>query len=142
MSLSTETRKEQMSTSAPESHSGVLVARRHHLPSGAVQPLAELAHPSGTHPEWRAHLLGVSPVYKHKSDPQTGSFDPLADFGRWICVHEPGLHQYSSPPDWVYNHISLGPGILGGGPASSLALYLTIHSLRSRQREASGPRAA
>jgi thiosulfate reductase cytochrome b subunit len=27
-------------------------------------------------------------------------------------AHVPGLHQYSSPPDWVYNHISLGPGML------------------------------
>ena len=24
----------------------------------------------------------------------------------------PGLHNYSSPPDWIYNHLSLGPGML------------------------------
>src|SRR5882724_2485620 len=24
----------------------------------------------------------------------------------------PGLHHYSSPPNWLYNHISLGPGML------------------------------
>lgn len=42
----------------------------------------------------------------------TGNFDPLADIGVWICAHVPGLHQYSNPPDWVYNHLSLGPGML------------------------------
>jgi thiosulfate reductase cytochrome b subunit len=49
----------------------------------------------------------------------TGNVDPLADLGVWICAHVPGLHQYSSPPDWVYNHISLGPGAL----AESLRLH-------------------
>jgi len=41
------------------------------------------------------------------------------DIGIWICAHVPGLHHYSSPPDWIYNHISLGPGIL----ASALRLH-------------------
>ena len=36
-----------------------------------------------------------------------------ADIGIWICAHVPGLHHYSSPPDWIYNHMSLGPGMLG-----------------------------
>jgi hypothetical protein len=55
--------------------------------------------------------LGIS-VYRHKPNPLIGNVDPLADLGIWICAHLPGLHQYSSPPDWVYNHISLGPGML------------------------------
>ena len=58
-------------------------------------------------------IYWASPIYQHKPDPQTGNFDYLADVGIWICAHVPGLHHYSSPPDWVYNHISLGPGMLG-----------------------------
>jgi thiosulfate reductase cytochrome b subunit len=57
-------------------------------------------------------IYWASPVYHHKPDPATGSTDPLRDAGQWICAHVAGLHQYSSPPDWVYNHISLGPGLL------------------------------
>jgi thiosulfate reductase cytochrome b subunit len=102
--------EKQLATSAPEASSGVLVVRRHHL-------LVRCSH-------WLniPILLGLilsgmsiywaSPVYKHKPDPVTGSSDPIADAGNWICVHVPGLHQYSSSPDWVYNHISLGPGML------------------------------
>jgi thiosulfate reductase cytochrome b subunit len=44
-----------------------------------------------------------------------------ADIGIWICAHVPGLHHYSSPPDWIYNHMSLGPG--------RLALALRLHWL-------------
>src|SRR6266850_7243600 len=29
-------------------------------PAGAVEPLAERASPSGSHPEWRVHVLGIS----------------------------------------------------------------------------------
>lgn len=58
-------------------------------------------------------IYWASPVYQHKPDPQTGNFDYLADVGIWICAHVPGLHHYNSPPDWVYNHMSLGPGMLG-----------------------------
>lgn len=35
-----------------------------------------------------------------------------ADIGIWICAHVPGQHHYATPPDWIYNHMSLGPGIL------------------------------
>jgi hypothetical protein len=28
----------------------------------------------------------------------------VTDVGTWICADVPGLHQYSSPPDWVCNH--------------------------------------
>ena len=44
-----------------------------------------------------------------------------ADIGIWICAHVPGQHHYSSPPDWIYNHVSLGPGML--------ALALRLHWL-------------
>ncbi|HTB15726.1 MAG TPA: hypothetical protein VK752_29345 [Bryobacteraceae bacterium] len=60
-----------------------------------------------------------SPIYQHKPDPVTGNFDVAADIGIWICAHVPGLHHYSSPPDWVYNHLSLGPGML----AAALRLH-------------------
>jgi hypothetical protein len=57
-------------------------------------------------------IYWASPIYQHKPDPITGTFDLAADIGIWICDHVPGLHRYSSPPDWVYNHMSLGPGML------------------------------
>jgi thiosulfate reductase cytochrome b subunit len=106
----TQTREERKATSAPESDAGVLVVRRHHL-------LVRWSHWLNVPILLGLILSGVSiywasPVYRHKPDPQTGSFDPLADIGIWICAHVPGLHQYSGPPDWVYNHISLGPGML------------------------------
>jgi len=62
-----------------------------------------------------------SPIYQHKPDPNTGNFDVAADLGIWICAHVPGLHHYNSPPDWIYNHMSLGPGML--------ALALRLHWL-------------
>jgi thiosulfate reductase cytochrome b subunit len=57
-------------------------------------------------------IYWASPIYQHKPDPNTGNFDIAADFGIWICAHTPGPHHYSSPPDWIYNHTSLGPGML------------------------------
>jgi hypothetical protein len=53
-----------------------------------------------------------SPIYQHKPDQRTGNFDAATDIGIWICAHVPGLHRYSSPPDWIYNHMSLWPGML------------------------------
>jgi len=105
--LSTELRK---TTSAPESHAGVLVVRRHHL-------LVRCSHWLNVPILLGLILSGMSiywasPVYHHNPDPVTGSFDPFRDAGRWICAHVPGLHQYSNPPEWVYNHMSLGPGML------------------------------
>src|ERR1700732_1538645 len=88
----------------------VLVVRRHHL-------LVRWSH-------WLnvPILLGLilsdisiyltSPIYTHKPDPLTGNFDVAADLGVWICAHVPGLHHYNNPPDWIYNHMSLGPGML------------------------------
>jgi DMSO/TMAO reductase YedYZ molybdopterin-dependent catalytic subunit len=64
-------------------------------------------------------IYWASPIYQHKPDPNTGNFDVVADIGIWICAHVPGLHHYSSPPDWVYNHMSLGPGML----AAALRLH-------------------
>lgn len=106
----TQLHNEQTATSTPERQAGVLVVRRHHL-------LVRLSHWLNVPILLGLILSGVSiywasPVYQHQPDPQTGSFDRLADLGIWICAHLPGLHQYSSPPDWVYNHISLGPGML------------------------------
>jgi len=102
--------KERIATSTPECQAGVLVVRRHHL-------LVRCSHWLNLPILLGLILSGVSiywasPVYQHKPDSLTGNFDPLADVGVWICAHVPGLHQYSSPPDWVYNHISLGPGML------------------------------
>ncbi len=75
-----------------------------------MQPLAERAKPFGA--SSNVSIYWASPVYQHKSDPLTGNFDPLTDVGIWICAHVLGLHQYSSPPDWVYNHTGLAPGML------------------------------
>src|SRR5215510_1729591 len=115
----TQLDKERIATSTPENQAGVRVVRSHHL---LVRLSRRLNVPillglilSGVSIYW------ASPVHRHKPNQQTGSFDFLADIGIWICAHVPGLHHYSSPPDWVYNHISLGPGML--------AVALRIHWL-------------
>src|SRR5215469_9763062 len=94
--------KEQVATSAPESGTGVLVVRRHHLlvrvSHWLTLPLLLGLILSGMSIYW------ASPVYQHKPDPLTGNVDPLADIGEWICAHVPRLHHYDNPTDWVYNH--------------------------------------
>ena len=109
--------KEPVVTSAPERQRGVLVMRRHHL-------LVRCSHWLNVPILLGLILSGLSiywasPVYHHKPDTLTGNSDWLADVGIWICANVPGLHQYSNPPDWVYNHISLGPGLL----AAALRLH-------------------
>jgi len=89
---------------------GVLVVKRHHL-------LVRWGHWLNVPLLLRLVLSGISiywssPIYQHKPDPVTGNFDVTADIGIWICAHVPGQRHYASPPDWVYNHMSLGPGML------------------------------
>src|SRR5258705_9879205 len=89
---------------------GVRLARKHHLLVRAshwlnVLLLAGLIV-SGVSIYW------ASPIYQHVPDPQTGNSDYFADAGIWLCAHVPGLHSYASPPDWLYNHFSLGPYML------------------------------
>jgi len=74
---STQIGKEQMATSAPVREAGVLVVRRHHL-------LVRCSHWLNVPILLGLILSGLSiywasPVYRHKPNPQTGSFDPLAD---------------------------------------------------------------
>ena len=57
-------------------------------------------------------IYWASPIYQHKPDSVIGNIDVAADIGIWICARVPGQHHYSSPPDWIYNHVSLGPGML------------------------------
>ena len=101
---------EVIATIMPEDQAGVRVVRRHHL-------LVRWSHWLNVPVLLGLILSGVStywasPVYQHKPDPFTGNVDFLADVGIWTCAHVPGLHQYSSPPDWVYNHTGLAPGML------------------------------
>lgn len=89
---------------------GVLVVKRHHF-------LVRWSHWLNVPLLLGLILSGIaiywaSPIYQHKPDPITGNFDVAADFGIWICAYVPGQHHYASPPDWIYNHMSLGPGIL------------------------------
>ncbi len=110
MSRATTPCPEAISTSMPSKQPGVLVTRRHHL-------LVRWSHWLNVPILLGLILSGISiywasPIYQHKPDPITGNFDLAADIGIWICDHVPGLHRYSSPPDWVYNHMSLGPGML------------------------------
>jgi thiosulfate reductase cytochrome b subunit len=117
MGRSITPRKEAISTSTLPEQPGVLVARRHHL-------LVRWSHWLNVPILLGLILSGISiywssPIYQHKPDPNTGNFDVAADIGIWICAHVPGLHRYSSPPDWVYNHLSLGPGML----AAALRLH-------------------
>jgi thiosulfate reductase cytochrome b subunit len=98
---------------------GVLVVKRHHI-------LVRWSHWLNVPLLLGLVLSGISiywasPIYQHKPDPVTGNFDVAADIGIWICAHVPGQHLYASPPDWIYNHISLGPGML--------ALALQLHWL-------------
>jgi hypothetical protein len=102
--------KEVTSTSAAPEQSGMLVAKRHHL-------LVRWSHLLNIPILLGLILSGISiywssPIYQHKPDPARGNFDVAADIGIWICAHVPRLHHYSSPPDWVYNHLSLGPRML------------------------------
>ena len=113
MSHPTQLENERIATLTPENGAGVRVIRRHHL-------LVRYSHWLNVPIVLGLILSGISiywasPVYQHKPDSQTGIVDPLADVGIWICAHVPGLRQYSSPPDWVYNHMSLGPGMLAAG---------------------------
>ena len=89
---------------------GVLVVKRHHIlvrwSHWLNIPLLLGLVVSGISIYWS------SPVYQHKPDQVTGNFDVAADIGIWICSHVPGQHYYASPPDWIYNHMSLGPGML------------------------------
>jgi hypothetical protein len=98
---------------------GVLVFKKYHLlvrwSQWLTVPILLGLILSGVSIYW------ASPVCQHKPDLNTGNFDVAADVGVWICAHVPGLHHYSSPPDWIYNHMSLGPGML--------ALSLHLHFL-------------
>ncbi len=119
MSHSTLPASEPNSTSASVEKPDVLVATKHHL-------LVRWSHWLNVPILLGLILSGISiywasPVYQHKPDPNTGNVDVAADIGIWICSHVPGLHHYSSPPDWLYNHMSLGPGML--------ALALRLHWL-------------
>ena len=111
MSLSILNDSETTATGTLPVKPAVLVARKHHL-------LVRWSHWLNVPILLGLILSGIaiywaSPVYQHAPDPQTGNFDYFADIGIWICAHVPGLHHYSSPPDWIYNHMSLGPGMLG-----------------------------
>jgi thiosulfate reductase cytochrome b subunit len=117
MSLPTLTYNAPTATSAFPEKPGVLVARKHHL-------LVRWSHWLNVPILLGLILSGISiywasPVYQHAPDPQTGNFDYFADIGIWVCAHVPGQHHYSSPPDWIYNHMSLGPYML----ASALRLH-------------------
>jgi thiosulfate reductase cytochrome b subunit len=110
MSLSTLTHNEPSATSTSPEKAGVLVARKHHL-------LVRWSHWLNVPILLGLILSGISiywasPIYQHEPDPQTGNFDYFADIGIWVCAHVPGQHHYSSPPDWIYNHMSLGPYML------------------------------
>ena len=98
---------------------GVLVVKRHHI-------LVRWSHWLNVPLLLGLILSGISiywasPIYQHRPDRVTGNFDVAADIGIWICAHVPGQHHYASPPDWIYNHMGLGPGIL--------ALALRMHWL-------------
>src|SRR5712671_1302275 len=96
MSHSTSAYHEQNSTSRLLEKPRVLVVKKHHF---LVRWSHWLNGPillglilSGISVYW------ASPIYQHKPDPKTGSFDVAADIGIWICSHVPGLQHYSNPP--------------------------------------------
>jgi thiosulfate reductase cytochrome b subunit len=110
MNSSASLHYEPNSTSTLLVQPGVLVVKRHHI-------LVRCSHWLNIPLLLGLILSGISiywssPVYQHKPDPVTGNFDVAADIGIWVCAHVPGQHHYASPPDWIYNHMSLGPGML------------------------------
>src|SRR6201997_369362 len=110
MNTSISPQHEPESTSTSLVQPGVLVVKRHHA-------LVRWSHWLNVPLLLGLILSGISiywasPIYQHKPDPSTGNFDVAADVGIWICTHVPGQHHYASPPDWIYNHMSLGPGML------------------------------
>jgi len=110
MSTSSALHHEPNSASALLVQPGVLVAKRHHI-------LVRWSHWLNVPLLLGLVLSGISiywssPLFQHKPDPVTGNFDVAADVGIWICAHVPCQHHYASPPDWLYNHLSLGPGML------------------------------
>jgi hypothetical protein len=119
MNRSTTPRKKRSPRARYRKHRSVLAVKRHHLlvrwSHWLNVPILLGLILSGTCIYWS------SPIYQHKPDPLTENFDVAADIGIWICGHVPGLHHYKSPPDWIYNHMSLGPGML--------ALALRLHWL-------------
>jgi len=119
MCCSTTPRKKRSARARYRKQPGVLVARRHHL-------LVRWSHWLNVPILLGLILSGISiywssPIYQHKPDPLTGNFDVAADIGIWICAHLSWLRHYNSPPDWIYNHMRLGPGML--------ALALRLHWL-------------
>ena len=106
----TQTERSPGAVSTSTKRAGVPVIRKHHLllrwSHWLNVPILLGLILSGMSIYW------ASPVYHHKPDPTTGNVDFVADVGTWICAHVPGLHHYSSPPDWVYNHMSLGSYLL------------------------------
>ena len=110
MNSSASLHHEPNSTSTLLAQSGVLVIKRHHI-------LVRWSHWLNVPLLLGLILSGISiywasPIYQHKPDSVTGNFDVVADIGIWICAHVPGQDHYASPPDWIYNHMSLGPGML------------------------------
>jgi thiosulfate reductase cytochrome b subunit len=102
--------REPNSTSTLLVRPGVVVVKRHHI-------LVRWSHWLNVPLLFGLILSGISiywasPIYQHKPDPVTGSFDVAADIGIWICAHVPGQRHCANPPDWIYNHVSLGPGML------------------------------
>ena len=110
MTPSSADRREPSSTSALLVQPGVLVVKRHHI-------LVRWSHWLNVPLLLGLVLSGISiywasPIYQHQPDANTGNFDVAADIGIWICAHVPGQSHYASPPDWIYNHLSLGSGML------------------------------
>ena len=102
--------REPNSTSTLLVRPGVLVVKRHHI-------LVRWSHWLNVPLLFGLILSGISiywasPIYQHKPDSVTGNFDVAADIGIWICAHVTGQRHYANPPDWIYNHVSLGPGML------------------------------
>jgi thiosulfate reductase cytochrome b subunit len=95
---------------APAPQACVRLVRKHHLLVRVSHwlniPLLLGLIVSGISIYW------ASPIYQHRPDPQTGNFDYVADAGIWICRHVAWQRNYPSPPDWVYDHVSLGPYML------------------------------
>ncbi len=119
MSRSTTPRKEAISTSTLPEQPGVLVAKRHHL-------LVRWSHWLNVPILLGLILSGIS-IYWVRRSISTSQIR-LLETSMWRRILESGYAPMcpacittASPPDWIYNHMSLGPGML--------ALALRLHWL-------------
>ena len=107
-----------ISTSTLPEQAGVLGGQEASSP-GALESLAECADPSRPHSERHLYLLEFADLsaQARSESPETSMWRRILESG--YAPTYPGCITTISPPDWIYDHMSLGPGML----AAALRLH-------------------